>query len=277
MKAVLEDIPSKIVSASFYVSRISVPSFEFKWHYHPEYELTYIVNGTGYRMVGNSKEPFSSGEIVLLGSNLPHTWWGKLEDGGHSEAVVIQFSKEFIGTFTQLHECQSIVSLLEKAARGIRFEPHTILQDRIMALTKASGLDSLLNLLSILGDMANIPSSQICLETYQPVNSQKFETRINKVCAYIQHHFSESITLTQLANMLHMSESNFCKFFKKAMNTTCSDYLNDLRINEACHMLLSTEDSIGRIAHACGFDSISYFNRVFLKKKMLTPSKFRKL
>jgi AraC-like DNA-binding protein len=73
-----------------------------------------------------------------------------------------------------------------------------------------------------------------------------------------------------------MSESNFCKFFKKATSTTFSDYINDLRINEACNLLLFSDYSISEIAHASGFESLSYFNRVFLKKKQTTPSLFRK-
>jgi AraC-like DNA-binding protein len=91
----------------------------------------------------------------------------------------------------------------------------------------------------------------------------------------LQHHFHEAITLKQVADLVFMSESNFCKFFKKATNTTFSDYLNDLRINEACHLLLSSEENISKIAHDCGFESLSYFNRVFLKKKDQSPSRFR--
>jgi AraC-like DNA-binding protein len=106
--------------------------------------------------------------------------------------------------------------------------------------------------------------------------TKQFETRVNKVCAHLQNHFHEQITLKQVADLVFMSESNFCKFFKKATGTTFSDYLNDLRINDACHLLLSTEDTVGKIAQDSGFESLSYFNRVFLKKKQLTPSVFRK-
>ena len=73
-----------------------------------------------------------------------------------------------------------------------------------------------------------------------------------------------------------MSESNFCKFFRKSTSTTFSDYLNDLRITEACHLLLYTDDPINKVADSCGFESLSYFNRVFLSKKQMTPSQFRK-
>ena len=74
MKAILEDIKSNKGTSSFHAFRYQVPYFQFKWHYHPEYELTYIVKGKGYRIVGDSYEYFTDGDLVLLGSNLPHTW-----------------------------------------------------------------------------------------------------------------------------------------------------------------------------------------------------------
>ena len=277
MKAILEDIPSKKGKASFYSTRITVPSFEFKWHYHPEYELTYIVSGSGYRIVGNSNEHFSSGDLVLLGNNLPHTWWGKNEDGSPSEAIVIQFSSEFIEPFLRLNEGQSIKELLAKSAKGIRFESDSSMVENLMSLSETKELNSILSLLSLLQDLTEKPTANLCADSYHNVISKKFETRINKVCTYIQNHYSKSISLKQVSDLVFMTESNFCKFFKKATSTTFSDYLNDLRINEACHLLLYSEDTVSKIAQECGFESLSYFNRVFLRKKQTTPSVFRKV
>lgn len=276
MKAQLEDIPSKIGDASFYAKHLRVPCFEFKWHYHPEYELTYILKGTGYRVVGNSHAHFSQGDLVLLGSNLPHTWCGKLDDGAPSEALVIQFSKELIEPFLKLNEGQSIQKLLELSNRGLCFESDQLLADQLYTITNTSGLERILSLLSILNQLSIGKSRPLTTENYHGIMTKQFETRVNKVCAHLQNHFHEQITLKQVADLVFMSESNFCKFFKKATGTTFSDYLNDLRINEACHLLLSTEDTVGKIAQDSGFESLSYFNRVFLKKKQLTPSVFRK-
>ena len=276
MKAQLEDIPSKQGGASFYQTKISVPAFEFKWHYHPEYELTYILKGNGYRVVGNSHAHFSQGDLVLLGSNLPHTWCGKLDDGSPSEALVIQFSKDFIEPFLKLNESRSIEKLLELSHRGIFCDTNQLLVDQLYTLTNTSGLDSVLSLLSILDQLSKGISRPLTTENYHGIITKQFESRVNKVCTHLQHHFHEAITLKQVSELVFMSESNFCKFFKKATNTTFSDYLNDLRINEACHLLLSSEDNISKIAHDCGFESLSYFNRVFLKKKKHTPSHFRK-
>lgn len=276
MKAILEDIPSKKGAASFYSTRISVPAFEFKWHYHPEYELTYIVRGSGYRIVGNSHEHFSAGDLVLLGSNLPHTWWGKQEDGSPSEAIVIQFSNAFIEPFLQLQESQSIKELLTKASRGLRWDNDQMLFHSIEELGDQTEFNRILSLLSILQTLSQKESTQLASDSYHNVISKKFETRINKVCTYIQNHYSEPISLKQVSDLVFMTESNFCKFFKKATSTTFSDYLNDLRINEACQLLLSSEDNVSKIAHDCGFESLSYFNRVFLRKMNLTPSVFRR-
>ena len=277
MKALLEDIPSKQGGASFYQTKISVPAFEFKWHYHPEYELTYILKGNGYRVVGNSHEQFSEGDLVLLGSNLPHTWCGKLDDSTPSEALVIQFSKDFIEPFLKLNESRSIEKLLELSHRGICCQTNQLLVDQIYTLTNTSGLDSVLSLLSILDQLSKGISRPLTTENYHGIITKQFESRVNKVCTHLQQHFHEAITLKQVSDLVFMSESNFCKFFKKATNTTFSDYLNDLRINEACHLLLYSEENISKIAHDCGFESLSYFNRVFLKKKQLTPSGFRRV
>lgn len=276
MKAQLEDIPSKQGGASFYQTKISVPAFEFKWHYHPEFELTYILKGNGYRVVGNAHEHFSEGDLVLLGSNLPHTWCGRLDDGAPSEALVIQFSKEFIEPFLKLNESQSIQKLLDLSQRGLCFDNCQLIVNQINNLSNTSGIDSILSLISILNQLSKGLSRPLTTENYHGIITKQFESRVNKVCTHLQQHFHEAITLKQVADLVFMSESNFCKFFKKATGTTFSDYVNNLRINEACHLLLYSDDTICHIANACGFTSLSYFNRVFLKKKKHTPSEFRK-
>jgi AraC-like DNA-binding protein len=276
MKAQLEDIPSKKGDASFYVKHLRVPAFEFKWHYHPEYELTYILKGKGYRVVGNAHAHFSEGDLVLLGSNLPHTWCGKLDDGVPSEALVIQFSKDFIEPFLNLNESRPIQSLIDLSWRGLSFQVNQQLEAKLHSLANTSGLESILSLLSILHHLSEVKSKPLTTENYHGIITKQFESRVNKVCTHLQHHFHEAITLKQVADLIYMSESNFCKFFKKATGTTFSDYVNDLRITEACHMLLYTDETISHIANACGFESLSYFNRVFLKKKKHTPSEFRK-
>lgn len=276
MKAILEDVKSNQGASSFYAFRYQVPFFQFKWHYHPEYELTYIVKGNGYRIVGNSYEYFNDGDLVLLGNHLPHTWSGKLNDDIKSDAVVIQFSKEFITPFLGLKESLLIKNMLDTSVRGIRFEPDEELVSKIIALTETNGVDKILKLISVLDDLSKKQPTLIASNSFHNVVSKKNEMRINKVCLYIQNNFYTKISLKEVADLIFLTESNFCKFFKKATGKTYSDYLNELRINEACRLLVQTEKSINQISFECGFESLSYFNRVFLSKKEMTPSKYRK-
>jgi AraC-like DNA-binding protein len=276
MKAILEDVKSNQGASSFYAFRYQVPFFQFKWHYHPEYELTYIVKGNGYRIVGNSYEYFNDGDLVLLGNHLPHTWSGKLNDDIKSDAVVIQFSKEFMAPFLGLKESLLIKNMLDTSVRGIRFEPDEELVSKIIALTETNGVDKILKLISVLDDLSKKQPTLIASNSFHNVVSKKNEMRINKVCLYIQNNFYTKISLKEVADLIFLTESNFCKFFKKATGKTYSDYLNELRINEACRLLVQTEKSINQISFECGFESLSYFNRVFLSKKEMTPSKYRK-
>lgn len=275
MKAVLEDIKLQKGASSFYAYRFQVPFFEFKWHYHPEYELTYIVKGNGYRIVGNTYENYTDGDLVLLGPNLPHTWTGKAIENENFEAIVIQFSKEFIGVFLGFDEAQLIKTLFENSNRGISFDANSKLVDSIKMLTELNGMDKILRLISVLHALSQTKYKLIAPNTFHTIVSKKSEMRINEVCLFIQKNFNTAISLKQVANQIYLTESNFCKFFKKATGKTFSDYLNEIRINEAARLLLQTDKTISQISFECGFETLSYFNRVFLKKKSQTPSVFR--
>lgn len=275
MKPKLEDISSEKGRLSFHAYRFRVPFFEFKWHYHPEYELTFIVKGAGHRIVGSSYQQFSAGDLVLLGSNLPHTWSNKSEPDAYSEAIVIQFSKEFILPFLNFQEGFSIKNMLEIAARGIHFETDDALIAKLLDLIEQKGMEKMLNLISILDLLSKKSHSLIAPNTFHNIVSKNSETRINKVCLFLQNNFYNKISLKQVADLIFLTESNFCKFFKKATGKTYSDYLNELRINEACRLLVQSEKTISQISFDCGFETLSYFNRIFLNKKGMTPSAYK--
>lgn len=277
MKAKLEDIASEKGHSSFYAYRFRVPFFEFKWHYHPEYELTCIIKGNGYRIVGNSYEQFVEGDLVLLGTNLPHTWSNKLNESSHSEAVVIQFSKEFISPFIGLNEGHLIKNMLEASARGMRFEADETFGLKMIELTECQGIERIIKLISLLDDLSQKTADIIAPNTFHNIVSKKSEMRINTVCVHIQNNFYNNLSLKEVADLISLTESNFCKFFKKATGTTYSNYLNEIRINEASRMLVQTDKTISQICFDCGFETLSYFNRVFLKKKAITPSYYKKL
>jgi AraC-like DNA-binding protein len=278
MRAAFEDITARKGTKSFLAYRFTVKAFEFKWHYHPEYELTLIEQGSGKRLVGDSYETFAEGDLVLVGPQLPHTWVSNEVAHGGSSATVIQFSEDFIGSFLQHQEFHCLKSLLEQAKRGLYFPRSraTALNEQVKALAGKEGIEMVTGLLSILDSLAGQKAQLLASPYFQAMRGEENERRINKVCRYVQKHSTGKISLPEAARLTHLSESAFCKFFKRATGKTFSDYVNDIRIGHACHLLTESDRPIGTIAHDAGFETLTYFNRIFLKKKGLRPTEFRK-
>lgn len=276
MRATYEDINSKKGSASFLVYHLNVPAFEFKWHYHPEYELTLITKGSGKRLVGDSYENFGTGDLVLIGPDMPHTWVSTRVRKSVVSAVVIQFSEKFIQSFLLHQEFSSVARMLAESPQGFFFPRYQQkIAEEINLLPDQPGVEKITSLLNTLQQLSLLRPVKLSSPHFIPAKGIENEVRINKICQHIQKNFREQISLTRMASMIHLSDAGFCKFFKRATGKTFSDYLNDIRIGNACSLLTDTDKSIGTIADESGFESLTYFNRVFLKKKMMTPRDYR--
>ncbi|TCZ67068.1 AraC family transcriptional regulator [Flaviaesturariibacter aridisoli] len=278
MRAAFEEISSKKGNASFVAYDLKVPAFPFKWHYHPEYELTLITRGSGKRLVGDSYEPFAAGDLVLIGPNLPHTWTSDRPLRGGSTAVVIQFSESFAGDFLHWPEAAGVAALLEGSAAGLHFPARAsrALAELVTALPARTGMARVTALLEILGGLSRLRSMPLASAWFDAARgSKETERRINKVCQHIQKASARPLPLAEAAALLHLSPSAFCRFFKRVTGKTFSDYLNDVRTGHACSLLTGTDKSIAEIAFATGFESLTYFNRVFRKKKGLSPREYR--
>ncbi len=278
MKPRLEQLANKINTQSFICYEVQVAAFEFLWHYHPEYELTYIIEGKGKRLVGDSYEYFQAGDWVLLPPMLPHTWVSDKTEAAHCRAIVIQFSQAFIQQLFLFTELQSVEKLFAKVNRGLEFvssdEGVTALLQKIIDF---EGLPRFTCLLQILHLLTTTPFQYISSATYKPIKGADNQQRINKVFKYVQKAFANEVSLKEAAALIHLSESAFCKFFKRTSGKTFSDYTNDIRIAHACYLLIETDKPIHLIATESGFESLTYFNRVFLKKKKLKPSAYKKI
>ncbi|HTR30813.1 MAG TPA: AraC family transcriptional regulator [Puia sp.] len=278
MKPRFEDIDSKRGTNSYVAYRYATGRFPFLWHYHPEYELTLILEGSGERMVGDNHEYFLPGDLVLLGPGLPHTWVSKAP----SAAVVVQFSERFIAPLVQYPECDRVRLLLGRSSQGLSFPVTGLgkgdLMASIMRLTTAKGVSRITGLLDVLQILAGsrIAARSLASPYFQPAAGKKTEGRIAKVFQYVHRHSADKIKLKDVAGLINLSGSAFCKFFRRTTGKTFSDHLADIRIGNACHLLSESDDTISEIAYRSGFDSLTYFNRVFLRKKGVRPREFRK-
>ncbi len=258
--------------------------FDFPIHTHDEIELNFILNGAGsLRVIGDHNEVISDLELVLVGSKLPHCWMTheyiyKKEKGEMTE-ITIQFHKDLLDEkFLRRNQSIFIKSLLEKAGRGISFPKETIaqLEPRIKKLTKLSGFDSVLELLSILHDLSLTRGIQLLSDvSFAEEKPTIVNRRVEQVYDYIRTNFHKQITLSEISKMVGMTEVSFSRFFKKTTCKTFVDSINEIRLGNASRMLMDSSFSISEIAYKCGFKNQSYFNRLFKEKKGETPKAFR--
>lgn len=282
MKPAYQQLTIDTSKESFLCFWVRSPKFGFHWHYHPEFEITFVVNGNGTRLVGDSSEEFENGDLVFLGSNLPHTWithddFG--QQGEQMEVVVLQFSKEIIETRAkEIPELANVSQLLAASSRGLDFsmEVKTRAGELLISMTEASGIRRYNLLLELLDLLGSAKFEMLSSEYYAPNYSQANEKRIGKVFEHIHEHFTTNITIAHLADIANMNEAAFCRFFKKTTGKSAIHYVNDLRIGKACNLLNDASIPVADVAFSSGFNSLTHFNRTFLKAKQITPSTFRK-
>lgn len=258
--------------------------FDFPIHFHEEYELNFILNGKNVkRIVGDHTEFIEDIDLVLVGSNLPHGWLTGQYSYKKSEEkireVTIQFHKDlFEDKFLKRNQLYFINKLLEKSSKGILFSKETALalKDRILGLSHKTGFDSVLELLSILHDLS-ISRNFVLLsnETFVDSNISYNSRRLDKVFEHLRTNYNKEISLDDVAKIAGMTEVSFSRFIKKRTGKTFIDSLNDIRLGYASRLLIDSTETIAEIAYKCGFNNISYFNRLFKKKKNLTPKEFR--
>lgn len=256
--------------------------FTAPYHFHPEHELTLIVKGKGNRYVGNHMDVYSSGDLVLIGSNLPHCW--KIENNEEEDndvaSVVIQFNNDFLGTdFLAKPELSQILHLLERSKHGIQFLNNTAeeITKRLILLAKQpNSFKRLIEFLEILYTLA-ISKEYKLLDQQETKAHQSAKTeRINTVLGYIIDNYKDEILLDQAATLVNMTPNAFCKYYKKTTKKTFIETVTDYRINYAIQQLVNSDKSISDICFENGFGDLSHFYKLFKRKMKLSPLKYRK-
>ena len=264
---------------SFYARTHNTPHFEVNWHQHEDMELILFKEGQGTSFIGNYVGEFNKGDIFFLGPELPHTFQKTNKDLFVS-AVVIQFQQNFWGTsFISLPECKPIKELFEASAHGLKItgSAKLLLYDIISRLENLSGLSRIICLAECLQLIEENKEYQILsFHETKDFNAHNKE-RIDNIYQYTIEHYYEPITLEKVASIASMSVPAFCNYFKKTTRKTYIEFLNDVRIDNACKLLVDTEKCITDICYNSGFNTLANFNRQFHKVKQITPSHYRRL
>ncbi|WP_037500233.1 AraC family transcriptional regulator [Sphingobacterium deserti] len=250
----------------------------FYWHYHPEIELVYVEAINGIRHVGKSISGFVESDLILIGSNVPHLNFDYGIETDYQQ-IVVQLNNKFIeNNIADVPEFLMIKKLLEKSYLGLSFYGKT--KYKVAKKLKENNQDdpfaSLINLIEIFQILA-------CSTEFDTLN--KDDTRIRfflndkirmgTIYDYIHEHFDKSPDVNEVADMVHLSTPAFCRYFKKQTDMTFTSFVNSYRINQAKTYLLQ-EASITEVCYRVGYDSISYFNKLFKQLVGETPSAFKR-
>ena len=277
MKQIIREITPINNDDFFIILNHPNASFDFPTHYHYEYEINLFIDFKGKRIVGDSIENVSGTDLVLIGPNTFHSWESTMDF--HTHVITIQFSHElFSNSFLNKNLFRPIKELLSASDKGIVFseEDKRNVIPLLLSLADKKGFDTVLDFMNILYQLSKSTNKRLlCSPNFTQNHYEIKSRRIKIVHQYIQKNYGKKITITEVANLINMTESGFCHFFKKRTQKSFIDFLNDLRVGEAARMLLETTNTISEISYDCGFNNISNFNRIFKKRKGVTPSEFR--
>jgi AraC-like DNA-binding protein len=273
----------KTEKESFYVQEDRLPRFYDVLHYHPEIQLTVILEGSGTRFVGDNISHFEAGDVVLLGTNLPHVsrndaMYYEENSGLMAHALSVYFKQEAFGReFFELPEATAIRELLVKSSRGLKItgKAREKVYPLIVDMKMLHGFDRLMNLLAILNIVARSNDTEyISSISYTSPQKDSDSKKINDVFDFVMSHFHEKIKLEEVAEIAFMSPTAFCRYFKLRTRKTFSQFLNEVRIGNACKLLIDGKYNVTEVSYFCGFNNISNFNRQFKTIMEMTPSEY---
>jgi len=262
---------------SFLVKTFDESGFKAPFHFHPEYELTYIAAGAGKRYIGSHMAGFQPGDLVLLGPDLPHCW--KLEPSeSTATSIVIQFAGDALGPeFFSSGELIAIRRLLESSHCGIHF-PHPTVIARIQSIAEEkTDFRRLIGLLEILYELA-MENEFVSLDTRGITAglTPSERERIHPIFAWLVENFQGPVTLEKAASIAGMSPNAFCRYFKKITRVTFMDMVIQHRLDYATRQLIQTNDPVSSICFDSGFGDISHFYKVFRSRMHVSPLHYRK-
>ena len=279
MKTELEIIhPDEGSSFRLLHTKTRAEEYTWQYHYHPEYEIVCVLQGSGTRHVGNHFSSYNNGDLVFLGPNLPHAGFGLNAHGPHEE-IVIQIKEEvFHQSILTRPEMTIVNKLLENARYGVYFTGNTKnkITKRLSWLPRLSSFERFIEFMTILEMMSSTNEFELMNPTIITSSLiRKNNVRLQKIFTYVEQHFNEDVDIKKIAALVNLSVPSFCNYFKKIVHSTFTDFLNKYRIQKAC-LSLQQEKTIAETCFECGFNNVPYFNKVFKTITKKTPSEFKK-
>ena len=253
--------------------------FYNKLHQHEDIQLCTIIRGEGTLIVGDTINDYKSGDVLIIGSDLPHVFKSDVSSIEESFMISLFFTEESFGKdFFKLDDFKELNSFFKKSLSGFKLiSNQQKIQERFISLQKATNLERFIGLFDILRLIKKSKTQALADFVYPKKYTDNEGKRMRNVMDFTINHYNKNIDLNEIANKANMTPNAFCRYFKQRTNKTYFTFLNELRVENACKLLVGNKGlSISEIAYQCGFKNLSNFNRKFKEVKSITPSKYRK-
>lgn len=250
-----------------------------KLHQHEEIQLSFIEEGEGTLIVGDTVNYYKPNDILVIGSNIPHVFKSDTKSNSKSHMLTLFFTELAFGeSFFKLEELKALRPFFKRSRQGFKVLSHKKkLQALFFELKTASKLKRFIILLELLQITSKANYKSLSSFIYDKAYTNIEGNRMRNVFEFTMEHYNSTISLTRIAEVANMTKNAFCKYFKKRTNKTYIQFLNELRVEHACRLLISQKDlSVIEIAELTGFNNVSNFNRQFKIIKKMSPSQFRK-
>jgi AraC-like DNA-binding protein len=283
MSALLEKLLVKD-DESFFISIFQDNLEKIAWHYHNNYEISFITEGSGKRIVGDSIEEFQPGDLAFIGPNLPHVWIADKESRTPSnrslEMVFLQFTSVVLSyQLLSLPEFCFVKRALDLSERGIQIVGQTLneVSEIMLQLPYLKSFDRMLNFFKMMDIIGKSKTNvHLASKNYHKLRFTTGNKRIAAIHEYLMNNYQEEVNLKKLASLVNMAEGSLCRFFKMNMGITLFEYLNQIKTEFACKLLMDQDLSIMEVCFDSGFNNISHFNKQFKKTTGVPPSEYRK-
>jgi len=260
--------------------------FDFKhknhqpvWHYHPEIEIVFVNEGSGKRQIGSHISYYNDGDLICIGSNLPHCGFTDSFSNKRKETL-IQFLPNYLGdTFFEVSEMKPLQELMNRARKGLVFYGETKKEVGIIIekMHKKSSFEKLLDSLLVLKKLQESKEYEILnADGFAMKAESQDNQRINKIMDYVQTNFKSPISISEISEYVNMTSPSFCRSFKKVTGKTFTQFVNEYRLVHATKLLTEKQESVQTICYECGFNNFSHFNKLFKGHTGKTPTEYRK-
>jgi AraC-like DNA-binding protein len=271
---------------SVIVQEDRLPHFYPHLHRHNEAQITWIVKGSGVLMAGNYMQAFRPGNLYIIGANQPHVFKSDAAYFDKRKKQQVRALTLFFNpsgqwaTVLDMPEMKAVKKFIDRMGQGL-LAPAAAAQrlsaamEAVQRSKNAQRITAFIGLLQLCAEVKhwqvlnNAPSA--------PHISDTEGQRMSAIYQYTLTHYHQPIRLQQVADVAYLTKPAFCRYFKKHTRKTYVNFVNEIRIHEACGLLLSGRfESVAAVADATGFTNAMSFNRVFRKMVGKAPLQYRR-